>query len=162
MAWPLGTQDTFAFDLSVAPEGALARLSSAINRPKKRVLGLLKLENEFIGVVRVGEFEIWERRQHAIHARGRVRGRRGGTCIEIRFVISTGSRILLAVFFALYVALAVGFTVQPAESIDARTKVLGAIAGAATLALIFVAGALRQRADLRVFVERLFSDVARM
>lgn len=148
--------------MRVAPERALALLSSAINRPKKRALGLFKLENEFVGVVRTADFEIWERRQHAVHARGRVRARRGGTRIEILFALSTRSRILLTVFFALYVTVAIGFAIQPEESIDARTKVLVAIAGAATIAAFFVAAARRQHSDLRVFVERLFGDLARM
>jgi len=154
--------NAFVLDVSVAPEGALARLSSAINRPKKRALGLFKLENEFVGVVRASEFEIWERRQHAIHARGRMRGRRGGTRIEMRFVLPTRQRVLVMVFFALYAALALGLTFQPTAPAETGTRVIAAIAGALAIALIFFVGARRQRADLRAFVERLFGDLPRI
>jgi len=149
-------KDAFALDVGISPAGALARLSSAINRPKRRSLGVFKLENEFLGRVNATEFEIWERGQHAIHARGHVRGRRAGTRIEMRFVLSTRARILLPVFAVLYALLSLGFALgDPAQ---AGVKIAVALAGALLIALIFLAGALRQRADLRRFVERLFAD----
>ena len=151
-----------AFDVSVAPEGALARLASAINRPKRRALGLFKLESEFLGSVRANEFEIWERGQHAIHARGKVKGRRGGTRIEMRFVLSTRARVLMAIFVLLYGALALEFVLRPGETAEIAAKAAVAIGGLGVIGLIFFIGARRQQADLRAFVERVFGDLTRI
>jgi hypothetical protein len=148
--------------VAVAPEGAFARLSAAINRPKKRALGVFKLESEFVGIVRSGEFEIWERREHAIHAIGRMRGRRGGTRIDVRFVLTPRARVLGAAFFGLYALLAVGFALQPGDPGRTATNVFVLVLGAATVAGIFIAGTRKQRADLRSFIDRLFADLPRI
>ncbi len=147
-------------DVRIAPEGVVARVAAAINRPARRSLGVFKLENEFVGVVRPGEFEIWERRQHAIHARGRIDARRGGTRISATFVLSGRSRVLLAAFAVLYVLLSLDLAARdPALALPVPPSVV-LVAGALVIATVFAAGARKQRADLHRFVSRLFADVA--
>ncbi|TMC77031.1 MAG: hypothetical protein E6J15_04750 [Chloroflexi bacterium] len=151
--------DQWTMDLGIAPQSVLDRIASAINRRPKRMFGILKTENEYVGVVRDEKFEIWERRQRAVRLRGRVQGRTGGTRVELRFVLPLRTRILVALFFGLYFVVAFGIAAQPPETILSAEEMLIAIAGAAVLALIFVAAAGRQRQDLRAFVESLFTDV---
>ena len=147
-------------DVRIAPEDALSRVSSAINRRPKRSFGVLKNENEYVGVAREGQFEIWERNQHAVHALGRIRGRSGGSQIEVSFVLPPRRRVLIAVFYVLYVVVASGIALQRSEA-TLWDGLVGA-AGAAVLSVIFVASAVRQRADLRAFVERVFGDLPRI
>ena len=102
-------------EVAIAPEGALVRVSQAINRPKRRSLGIFKMENEFVGVVADGGFEIWERGQRAVHARAQVRARRGGTRIELRFLLPVYTRVLVVLFFVLYAAVAAGIALLPPD-----------------------------------------------
>jgi hypothetical protein len=147
----------WTLDVRIAPERALARLSGAINRRKKRLFGLFKIENEYVGVVKDDRFEIWERNQRAVHAVGRVRARRNGSRIEVRFAIPPPTRVLIAVFFALYGLVATGLAIR-SEALPAD-KVLVAFGGALSLMVIFTVSAMRQRANIRSFVERLFGDL---
>jgi len=149
-------------DVAIAPESALGRVANAINQRPKRMFGILKTENEYVGNVRDGEFEIWERRQRAVRLRGQVRARAGGTRIDLRFVLPMRTRTLVALFFGLYFVVAFGIAAQPPETILSAGELLIAVAGAVVLALLFVAAASRQRRDLRAFVESLFTDVARI
>jgi hypothetical protein len=154
--------DDFVLDIRIAPEGALARLSAAINRPRKRLFGVLKTENEYVGNVRDEEFEVWERRQRAVHLRGRVRARGGGARIELRFVLPMRTRTLIVLFFGLYLVVAIGIATQPPETFLSAEEMIIAVAGAVVLAVIFLAAAEWQRRDLRAFVESLFTDVTRI
>jgi hypothetical protein len=154
--------DEFVLDIPIAPESALARLSASINRPRKRLLGVLKTENEYVGDVRDEVFEIWERRQRAVRLRGRVRARAGGTRIELRFVLPMRTRTLIVLFFGLYFVVAIGIATQPPETALSAEEMLIAVAGAVVLAVIFLAAAEWQRRDLRAFVEGLFTDVTRL
>ena len=150
----------FVLDVDVAPAGALTRLAAAINQRPKRAFGVLKTTNEYVGVVTEDAFEIWERRQRAVHAVGRVVPRRGGTRIEVRSAISPPTRVLLALFFGLYVAVAVGIALRspdPAVTID---EIIIAAAGLIVLGVLFISAARRQRADLRAFLEGLFGHSA--
>jgi len=149
-------------EVAIAPEGALARVSQAINRPKRRSLGIFKMENEFVGVVADGGFEIWERGQRAVHARAQVRARRGGTRIELRFLLPVYTRVLVVLFFVLYAAVAAGIALLPPDRSLSIDELLLTAAGASVLAAIFRIAARRQRADLRTFVESLFKDVPRI
>jgi len=149
-------------EVAIAPEGALARVSQAINRPKRRSLGIFKMENEFVGVVADGGFEIWERGQRAVHARAQVRARRGGTRIELRFLLPVYTRVLVVLFFVLYAAVAAGIALLPPDRSLSIEELLLTVAGASVLAAIFRIAARRQRADLRTFVESLFKDVPRL
>jgi hypothetical protein len=146
-------------DVAIAPEGALARVGAGINRRPRRAFGVLKTENEYVGIVRGTEFEIWERRQRAVHAVGEVRPGKGGTRIELRFIMSARTWALLILFFALYSVAAIGLAVQPPETQLAPQELVIAVAGATGLAAIFASAAWRQRADLRAFVRDLFRDV---
>ena len=149
-------------EVAIAPAAALTRLSGAINRKRQRAFGILKTQNEYVGHVSDDGFEIWERQQRAVHARGRVIGQRGGTRIEINIGLPTRSRVLIAVFFALYIALAAGIAVRsPGDTLTGEEMAIAA-GGALVLIFIFSASARRQRADLRSFVEGLFADVPRI
>ena len=150
-----------SIDVGTAPTGALARISAAINRRPKRVFGVLKVENEYVGYVHGDRFEVWERRQRAIHAVGTVKSRAGGSHIEVRFVIPARTRILVVLFFALYAVVAWGLAVRSEDAVTAQ-ELVAAVGGAVALGLIFVLAGVRQRSDLRRFVERLFGDVPRI
>jgi hypothetical protein len=143
----------------MAPDAAVARVRDAINRRPKRVLGLLKVEREYVGVVGGKAFEIWDRRDHAIHAVGRVRGQRGGTRIETAFTLSRRTRALLLLLFAAYVLAVVGIVQLPEERPAPVPPVVVAFAGALVLTGGFLINARRQRSSLRQFVSGLFADV---
>ncbi|HUG05959.1 MAG TPA: hypothetical protein VMQ78_05440, partial [Candidatus Limnocylindria bacterium] len=93
----------WSLDVGIPPDAALQRLAAAINQRPKRAFGLLKTENEFVGAIARRDFEVWERRQRAVHAVGTARAKTGGTRVEVRFVIPPLNRALLLVFSALYV-----------------------------------------------------------
>ncbi len=152
----------WSLDLAIAPDGALQRIAAAINRPKKRAFGVLKTENEYVGFIREDTFEIWERQARAIHGLGTVRGRRGGSRVEVRLVLPRSRKALVGVFFALYLLVAAGIATQPPRTEISAEEVGVALAGAALIAAIFAAGAAQQRANLRRFLERTFSDVPRL
>jgi hypothetical protein len=151
-----------SLDVAAAPEATLARISSGINKRSKRLLGVLKVENEYIGYVHGDRFEIWERRQRAVHAMGTVRGRKGGTHIDVRFLVPMRNRVLVIVFFILYGLVAVGLAIRSPEDTLTIQELVAAIGGAFVIGVIFIVAALRQRADLRGFVERIFSDAPRI
>lgn len=149
-------------EVAIAPAAGLTRVAGAINRKRQRVLGILKTQNEYVGHVGDDRFEIWERQQRAVHAFGRVIGQRGGTRIEVRFGLPLRTRVLIAVFFGLYFVVAIGIASRPPETIGSLEELIVAIGGAALLVGIFVLAARRQRADLRAFVEGVFTDVPRI
>jgi hypothetical protein len=153
---------TWTIDAAIAPEAALRRIATAINLPKKRAFGVLKLESEYVGFIRGDDFEIWERQRRAIHGLGSVRGRRGGSRIALRIVLPRRTKALIGIFFALYAVVAAGLVAQPPRTTVGVVDVAVALAGAAVLAAIFAASAAQQRADLRRFVERVFGDVPRI
>jgi len=152
----------WTIDLAIAPPSALGRIASAINRRPKRMFGILKTENEYVGNVEDEEFEVWERRQRAVRLRGRVQARAGGTRMELRLVLPLRTRILIGLFFGLYIVVAIGIASRPPETVLSAGEMLTAVAGAVVLALIFLAAAERQRRDLRAFVDSLFTDVTRL
>jgi hypothetical protein len=135
------------------------RLRGGLNRRPHRLFGILKTESEFVGAVAEdsGAFEFWERRAHAVHATGWLRGRRGGTRLELTFVVTGRTLVLLVIFAVLYVAAAYGVTVRSADPIEPKLPIW--IAGAIAITAIFAIGARNQRAALRSFIERLFGDV---
>ena len=154
--------DDWSLDVAIAPPGAMAKIASAINRPKKRAFGVLKTENEFVGFTHGDTFEIWERQKRAIHGRGTVRGRRGGSRIEMRIAPRGVTKVLVGVFFALYALVAAGIATQPPRPEIGIEEVAIAVGGALLLAVIFAASAAQQRADLQRFLERTFSEVPRL
>ncbi len=151
----------WSLDVPVAPDAALARVDAAINRRTKRVLGVLKIENEFIGVVTAEAFEIWERRAHAVHAVGRARLRGRTTRIEMELHVTPRTRILAVLFFVLYAVAVVEFlSLQPAGAVGPADLVV-AVIGALVPAAIFLVSVRRQRSDLRTFIEGLYPDARR-
>jgi hypothetical protein len=154
--------DDWSVNVAIAPAGAMAKIASAINQPKKRAFGVLKTENEFVGFIRDDTFEIWERQKRAIHGRGTIRGLRGGSRIEMRLAPRRPTKVLVVTFFALYALVAVGIATQPPRPDIGIEEVAIALGGAVLLAVIFAAGAAQQRADLQRFLERTFSEVPRL
>jgi len=154
--------DDWSLDVAIAPAGAMAKIASVINQPKKRAFGVLKTENEFVGFIRDDTFEIWERQKRAIHGRGTIRGRRGGSRIEMRIAPRGITKVLVGVFFMLYALVAAGIAMQPPRPDIGVEEIVISLVGAALLAAIFAAGAAQQRADLQRFIERTFSEVPRL
>lgn len=151
-----------SLDVAAAPEATLARVSIGINKRSKRLLGVLKVENEYIGYVHGDRFEIWERRQRAVHAAGTVRSLKGGTHIHVRFQVPVRTRVLVVLFFVLYAVAAAGLAIRSPEDTFTVPELVAAIGGAVVIGAIFLVAALRQRSDLRAFVERLFGDLPRV
>ena len=152
----------WSLDLAVAPEAAVARIAANINRRGKRAFGVLKTENEFVGVIRGAEFEFWERQKRAIRARGLAHARRGGTHLEVAFVLPLRTRALLVLLGILYVLAAIGIAGQPPDTAISGGDAAIALLGAVVLAAIFAASARSQRADLRRHLERAFAEVPRI
>jgi len=148
-------------DIGVAPEAALARLESAINERPKRAFGVLKTQNEFIGAIAQDRFEVWERRQRAVHAVGRARPKRGGTRVEAEFVIPPLTRGLLVAFFVLYVVVVAGIASQPPDPGLSAQELVIAASGAAVTGALFYGAAHRQRRDLAHFLETVFKNADR-
>ncbi|MGH2376917.1 MAG: hypothetical protein ACRDGT_00385 [Candidatus Limnocylindria bacterium] len=158
----LGARFAIAEDLvievPVAPEALASRLRSRLNQRPKRALGILKVSDEWIGVVHGNEFAVWERRQHAMRAQGRIRAVRGGSRVEARISLTRRSAVLMVVFFALFAVGAVGILSRPEGlGISPATLVLVGLAVLGTL-LVFWVGSLRQRAALRAFLADVFRD----
>ena len=149
----------WSLEIPLPPDAALARITLAINRPKKRAFGIFKLQNEYVGVVGDREFEIWERQKRAVHALGSVHSRQGGARLAVRYVVGKRTPVLVAVFFVLYAAAAFGFSQLDPEPAITSAEIAVAFIGGAVLAGIFAAGAAQQRAELQAFIERLFADL---
>ncbi len=143
-------------DVAMTPKAALAKVESSINRRGHRAFGIVKTENEFVGVVGADAFEIWEHRQRAVHAVARVQAHGGGTRIELRFAVPPPTRAFIAIFFALYGVVSLGIGLRPPDPSLSIWEVLTAAGGAALLVAGFAYAARRQRDDLRAFVARLF------
>jgi hypothetical protein len=122
------------------------------------MLGVLKVENEFVGVVESGEFEIWERRQHAVHVHGRIERTPVGSRVGANFSLTPRSRILLVVFFGLYLLLGVGILSRVPDATAPIPSWVVLIAGGLALAGLFLTGARRQRSALQGFVTATFAE----
>lgn len=143
-------------EVPIAPEALASRLRSRLNQRPKRAFGVLKVTDEWIGAVQGHEFAVWERRQHAMRARGRIRGVRGGSRIEAHIALERRSAVMLTVFLALFAIGAIGILTQPRGlGISPATLALAVIAGFATV-LVFWIASLRQRAALRRFLADVF------
>src|SRR5438874_6021475 len=123
----------WSVDIAIAPDGALQKIAAAINRPKKRAFGVLKTENEYVGYIHEGTFEIWERQGRAIHGRGVVRARPGGSRVEVRLVVPRWTKVLVGLFFVLYGLVAAGIATQPPRMEISGDEITIALAGAALL-----------------------------
>lgn len=156
----LGVNDDLVLDVRVSRRDALSRIERAINQRPRRVLGVLKVDPEYVGVTSPSEFEIWERRQHAVHAYGRIDRRPGGARVSATFVQSRRSWALLAVFFGLYGLFGAGFVSRDAGPLGPLLSSVVLAVGGVAIALYFFLSARRQRADLRRFVTVIFAEVA--
>jgi hypothetical protein len=152
--------DDLRFDLALSPEHVLTRVAAAINQRPKRALGILKTHNEYVGVVGQEGFEVWERRQRAVHAVGRVEGSLERTRVEVRLLVPPMTKALLVIFFGLYVVVAAGIAMQSPERAISLDELAIASAGAAALALFFADAARRQRSDLRAFLAETLSGAS--
>jgi hypothetical protein len=157
-----GSKPHWSCDLAIAPQGALDRIAAGINRRGRRAFGVLKTTNEYVGFIGQDEFEIWERQKRAIHARGRVAPKTRGTRLEVEFVAPLRTRVLIALFFAMYAVVSIGIATQPPDPEVSLFELVVAAAGGVALVALFIAGARSQRADLRAFLERTFADVRRI
>lgn len=153
-------QPDLVLDVAMAPQAVVARVGSSINKRERRMFGILKTKPEYVGYAGNDGFEIWERQQRAVHAVASVRPRAGGARIEVRFVLPRTTRVVTAVFFALYVLVAVGIAQRPPETSLSGSELAAMGGGAAALVAGFVYAASRQKADLAAFVARLFPDDA--
>jgi hypothetical protein len=122
------------------------------------MLGVLKVESEFVGVVATEQFEIWERRQHAVHAHGRIDRNPAGSRIGATFPLTPRARILLGAFFMLYVLAGMGILSRVPEATAPIPAWVVLIAGGVLLGVVFFVGARRQRDELRRFVTTVFAD----
>jgi hypothetical protein len=154
----LAVSDDLVLELDISPRDAGQRLAAAINRRPRRVLGILKVENEFVGVVRPAEFEIWERRQHAIHVHGRIDRSPVGSRLAASFSLTPRSRLLLVVFFALYVLLGAGIISRVPDATAPIPPWGVVLAGGVALGGLFLVGARRQRSALQRFVTAVFAE----
>lgn len=152
------TGEHYTRDVAVAPEALASRLGRAINQKPKRMLGVLKVTSEWIGVVAGHEFVVWERQGHATRAIGTIKGRRGGSRVDVRIGITKRTRILTVVFFALFIAASLGIlTRQEGLGIEPSGLAVAALGAFVTLTL-FWSASLRQRAALRAFLDGVLSE----
>jgi hypothetical protein len=146
----------FPLDVPMAPAAVLSRISAAMQRSPRRLLGLLRVETEFRGFVRDDRFEVWDRYRHAVRGYGRVIARRGGSRIELRAEVTQRTYVMSALFFLVYAVLAV----QIASTAESGPIPSWAIAGAGavvTLA-IFAFSARQQARNLGSFVRGIFRE----
>lgn len=144
--------------VALKPEAALRRITEAMNRPAKRLLGV-KIADEYVGVVHGRQFEVWERRRHAVHLLGEVMRDQDGSRIALRTGLTLRARILIGVFFALFLVFAVGIATLPVDRAFPEATPFLAVAGGLAAAGIFSYSARAQAADLRGFVAKEFEDV---
>lgn len=148
--------EDLVIEAPLAPEALASRLRGRLDQKPKRAFGVLKVTDEWIGSVNGNEFTVWERRQHAMRARGRIRGVRGGSRVEARIALERRSAVMLTLFLALFAVGAIGILTQPRGlGVSPATLALAVIAGLATL-LVFWIASLRQRAALRRFLADVF------
>ncbi|HEX4744730.1 MAG TPA: hypothetical protein VFW12_08690 [Candidatus Limnocylindria bacterium] len=145
-------------DVPIAPAAALARVERSINRREKRLFGILKTRQEYVGQVFDKGFEVWERQQRAVHLVGLVRARRGGTRIELRYTVAPVTRVVTVVFFALYLAGTVGLALRPPDESLSPVELAAIVIGATVLGGGFLYFARRQRAELAAFIARVFAE----
>lgn len=152
----IGFSEDLLIEAPIAPEALASRLRSRLGQKPRRAFGVLKVTDEWVGAVQGNEFTVWERRNHAIRARGRIRGVRGGSRVEARVALQRRSAVMLVIFLAVFAVGAIGILTQPRGlGISPGTLVLVVGAGVTTL-LVFWVASLRQRAALRAFLADVF------
>lgn len=147
-------------DIALAPNAALARVEGAINRRERRMLGIFKTNNEYVGAADGDGFEIWERQQRAVHAVARLRRQAGGARLEVRYVLPRSTWAIIVVFFALYSVVGVALSALPPDPSVTAVEAATIAGGGGGIAVGFRYFTRRQRADLEAFIARLFADDA--
>jgi len=141
----------------LAPAAVLAKVKASINRREQRLFGVIKTRKEFVGIVFDEGFEVWERQQRAIHLVGVARAQRGGTRVELRYVLAPVTRIVTIIFFALYLVGTVGLSLREPDPAVSATELVAIVLGAAVLGAGFAYAARRQREDLSALADRLLT-----
>lgn len=142
-------------EIALGPDAALRRISEAMNRPARRILGL-KIANEYVGVIQGRRFEVWERRRHAVHLLGTVTPKRDGSRVELRTGLTSRARIFLIAAMVLLVILALGMATMPAERAFPEATPFLTVGAVLAAAAILYFSAETQAADLRTFVATAF------
>ncbi|MBM4434088.1 MAG: hypothetical protein FJ028_03065 [Chloroflexi bacterium] len=147
--------------MPVAPEALAARLRAAINVRPKRALGVIKVGPEWKGTVGGHEFVIWEKQQRTTRMVGRIRSRRGGSRVEARLEVRRRTWLFLAVLVVLFVWTSYGL-LQRDTGMGLGPAGL-ATAALATLAMVlaFWSFAMRQRAQLKAFLDEVLRATER-
>ncbi len=143
--------------VAAKPDKVMRVIEEAMNRPVKRLLGV-KIANQYVGVVHGRQFEVWERRRHAVHLLGEVNRERDGSRITLRTGLTLRARILLGMFFALFAALAFGLATLPADRVLPEATPFIMVGGGLAAAAIFTYSARSQAEDLRRFVAKALED----
>ena len=139
--------------VALRPEAVMRTIEAAMNRPAQRVLGM-KVANQYVGVVVGRQFEVWERRGHAVHLLGVVSADGGGSRVALRTGMTLRSRILIGIFFVLFAVVAFGLGTLPVERAMPEATPFLAVAGGAAAAALFIYSARTQAAELRRFVAK--------
>jgi hypothetical protein len=150
--------ERYVFEVDVAPEALSARLRTAINKQPKRMFGVLKVSSHWVGAISGNEFAVWEKQQHATRAEGRIRGRRGGSRIEVRIGVTRRAQFLVAVLLILFFAASLGILTREGSLGLGPTGLGVAALGAVVTLTVFWSAALSQRAALRRFLNQVFRE----
>lgn len=147
--------EAYVRDVPVAPEAVAARLRASLNVRPRRALGVLKIGAEWKGTVNGHEFVIWEKQQRTTRMVGRIRARRGGSRVEARLEVRRRTWLLLAVFMALFVWTSYGLLQRDTGMGLGPAGLATAALATVTMALAFWSFAMRQRAMLKAFLDRV-------
>jgi hypothetical protein len=150
--------ESYVREIDTAPEALTNRLRTRLNEQPRRLFGVVKTRPEFVGLVAANEFVVWERRQFATRAVGKVRGRRGGSRVEARIALTRRARFLSIAFFVLFLVVSIGMLVRE-DGLGlgpAGLSVLGI--GIALAVGLFYSNTLGQRAALRRFLDAVFTS----
>ena len=149
--------DEVELRVALKPDAALRRITDAMNRPSKRLLGI-KIANEYVGVVQGRQFEVWERRRHAVHLLGEVTRDHDGSRIALHTGLTLRARILLGVSLVLLLVFAAGMATLPAERAFPEATPFLAVAAVVGAAVVSYYSVRAQAADLRAFVAKALED----
>jgi hypothetical protein len=148
--------ESYVREIDIAPEALTNRLRSRLSERPRRLFGVVKTRPEFVGLVAANEFVVWERRQFATRAVGKVRGRRGGSRVEAHIAFTRRAGVLSAVFFSLFLVVSIGMLARE-DGIGLGPGGLAVLAlGVALTVGLFYQASISQRAALRRFLDAVF------
>ncbi len=149
--------ERYVREVAAAPEAVEARLRERLGRPPKRMLGVLKVSDEWVGVAAGKEFVVWERRAHATRVRGRIVGRRGGSRVEATIALTRGTYVLTVVLFTLFAIASFGLLAREEGLGLTPAGIAVALAGGLATLAVFWTASIRQAAALRRFLDDVLS-----